>query len=371
MKNGVRPDFSHLPIIDNHCHLFNLEFTPHRIWRVLNMSLNELPEDQLRRTMVFRAMIRELKRLLDLEGAADGEVLAQRESRMKADYKDWVHDLFNDGALNTLLIDLGYKPAAVSLDDFEQLVPARVKYIFRIESVLDELWPLIRSGTIRFEEAEDRFLRALDETFDDSSMVGIKSIIGYRTGLKVEPLERAALIAGRPDEKACRDYFLQLTLEKAAQQGWPVQIHAAFGESNINLLDNNPALLKALLEDARFKDTRIVLVHGGYPFCFEAGYLASVYPNVYVDISEMIPFAPLGSKRGLREIFDFCPFNKLLYGSDGFVLPEIHWLGAKMAKRSLSGLMAEFISEGLFDPDLAMQTARMIFFENAEKLYGL
>ncbi len=371
MKSETAPDFSHLPIIDNHCHLFNLEYAPHRLQRILNMSLNELPDDQLRQTMVFRAMIRELGQLLEQGGAGDEAVLAERESRMQADYKGWVHDLFNDGALNTLLIDLGYKPAAVSLDDFEQLIPGRVKYIFRIESVLDELWPQLHSGKIRFEEAEDGFLRKLNDAFDDSSMVGIKSIIGYRTGLKVQPLDRAAMTKSKPDEKGFRDYFLQLALEKATHQGWPVQIHAAFGESNINLLDNNPALLKALLEDMRFKETRIVLVHGGYPFCFEAGYLASVYPNVYVDISEMIPFATLGSLRGLRDIFDFCPFNKLLYGSDGFVLPEIHWLGAKMAKRSLSSLFAEFIEEGLFDRDLAMRTARMIFFDNAEKLYGL
>ncbi len=137
------------------------------------------------------------------------------------------------------------------------------------------------------------------------------------------------------------------------------------------MLNNNPFLLKDLLDHPRYKQSRLVLVHGGYPYCFEAGYLASVYPNLYVDISEMIPFVPMGAYQGLRQIFDMCPFNKVLYGSDGFIIPEIHWLGAKMAKAALSSLFSHYIEAGLFDHDLALRVANMVFSETARKLYGL
>ena len=119
------------------------------------------------------------------------------------------------------------------------------------------------------------------------------------------------------------------SIEEATKKGVPIQIHAAFGESNINVLNNNPFLLKEFLDHPRYKQSRLILIHGGYPYCFEAGYLASVYPNLYVDISEMIPFVPMGAYQGLSQIFDMCPFNKVLYGSDGFIIPDIHWLAAK------------------------------------------
>jgi len=137
------------------------------------------------------------------------------------------------------------------------------------------------------------------------------------------------------------------------------------------VLNNNPFLLKDLLDHPKYGQSRFILVHGGYPYCFEAGYLASVYPNLYVDISEMIPFVPMGAYQGLRQIFDMCPFNKVLYGSDGFIIPEIHWLGAKMAKAALSSLFSQYIEAGLFDHDLALQVGRMVFSETARKLYGL
>jgi predicted TIM-barrel fold metal-dependent hydrolase len=85
----------------------------------------------------------------------------------------------------------------------------------------------------------------------------------------------------------------------------------------------------------------------------------------------MLPFVPIGASQGLSQIFDMCPFNKVLYGSDGFVLPEIHWLGAKMAKEALASLFSRYIEAGLFDYDLAFHVAGMVFSETARKLYGL
>ena len=211
----------------------------------------------------------------------------------------------------------------------------------------------------------------MSAAFDIPNMVAIKSIIGYRTGLGVEIVNRRHSFSRHLSEKAFREYFLLKSIERATEKDIPIQIHAAFGESNINILNNNPALLKEVLEHPVYKPARIVLVHGGYPYTFEAGYLASVYPNVYVDISEMIPFVPTGARQGLRNIFDMCPFNKVLYGSDGFVIPEIHWLAARMAREILATLFLEYINAGLFDQELAFQVARMFFFENAKNLYNL
>lgn len=364
-------DFSELPVLDNHCHLFNTDYEPHEIHSLLSMSLNEMPEKDLRQTMVYRTYLRELRSLLQHPGAGEEELLAERTRRIQADTPGWISTLFQDCALETLLIDLGYKPAHQNLETFEKRVPATIHYLFRIESVLDELWDRFQNRELDLAEVESRFESALDENLAQSNIVGFKTIIGYRTGLQVQPVERSRLLDQTPREKPFRDYFFLRMLDKTKGSGLPIQIHAAFGESNIDIRMNSPALLKWVLDQEAYRSVPIILVHGGYPRCFEAGYLASVYPNVHVDISEMIPFAPLGHVQGLRDILDMCPFSKILYGSDGFIVPDIHWLGARLAKQTLAALFSELIEAGLFKRSEAMSIGRMILADNARNLYAL
>ncbi len=364
-------DFSQLPVVDGHCHLFNAQYSSHDLAHLLSMSLNDMPGEQVKQTLVYRCMLRELRIFLGQKGASDQDVLADREARMLADYSRWVKHLCADAGICSLLVDLGYKPAAVDLDEFERLVPARVYYMFRIESVLDDLWKDLAGGRMDFRQVEEGYLSALSEALAAANLVAVKSIIGYRIGLAVKPVGRVQMIAAAPDEKSFRDYFLLQTMAKLKTRELPLQLHAAFGESNIDIRRNHPGMLKNLLDHPDYRQVRIVLVHGGYPHCFEAGYLASVYPNLYVDISEMFPFVPRGALRGLRDIFDMCPFGKVLYGSDGFIVPEIHWLGAKMVKDALARLFTEYLDAGLIDADLAYRMARMVFAENAQTLYAL
>ena len=150
-----------------------------------------------------------------------------------------------------------------------------------------------------------------------------------------------------------------------------MQIHASFGESNLNLLHNNPLLLKEIFEHPKYNQVKIILVHGGYPYSFEAGYLAAMYPNVFLDLSEMIPFVPLGLRKGLRDMLDMAPLTKIMFGSDGFVIPEIHWLAAKVAKNELALLFTELVKNRLFDVDYGYQVAENIFYKNAQNLYQL
>ena len=53
-----------------------------------------------------------------------------------------------------------------------------------------------------------------------------------------------------------------------------------FGDKDLQLELANPLHLRAILEDPLFAESRIVLLHGSYPFMREASYLASVYAQV-------------------------------------------------------------------------------------------
>ena len=73
----------------------------------------------------------------------------------------------------------------------------------------------------------------------------------------------------------------------------PVQFHTGFGDDDADLRTANPLLLRPLLQDTTLRNVPFVLLHT-YPYCREAGYLASIYPNVFIDLSLTIPFTAHG-----------------------------------------------------------------------------
>lgn len=55
----------------------------------------------------------------------------------------------------------------------------------------------------------------------------------------------------------------------------------SFGDKDLDLRLSNPLHLRSVLEDKRYANCRIVLLHASYPFSKEASYLASVYNQVH------------------------------------------------------------------------------------------
>ncbi|MEW6081223.1 MAG: amidohydrolase family protein [Bacillota bacterium] len=360
-------DLRGFPAVDAHCHLFQVEPRDVDVAKTLSLSLEDMPRDQLENTLVYKAYLKEMARFLGTSGSP-AEIMGARATRANGDYQRFVQDLFLDGGIEHLVVDLGYKPASVSLEAFEALVPAGISYVFRIEGVLDEGWNE-RKG---FEETERALLDALEEA-RHQGVVAVKTIIGYRTGVGVRRTTRGeakeAYDAGQP--KPYRDYFFCLTLGKCLEYGLPLQVHASFGESNIDLLQNNPLLLKEVLDDPEFKKATIVMVHGGYPYSFEAGYLLAMYPNLYLDVSEMIPFVPLGAGRGIASLMDMAPLGKVMYGSDGFIIPDLHWYAAVTARRCLGRVLGEIVERGLLEEDEALAVARDVMAGTARRVFGL
>lgn len=363
----MQTDISQLPVVDTHCHFFNVEYVEHDLASIFNLSLNDIPQEDLVHTLAYRNAIKELGSFLGTKNSEE-EALAERLRRMQKDYRRYVLDIIKDANIETLLIDVGFKPAHVDIEVFEKMMPVNVRYIYRIETVIDELWEQKHS----FAHAEEIFHQALEEAFANPKFIAIKQLIGYRTGLDVKEVKRNYLTKGSPSEKEFRDYFFLRAAEKSIEKGYPIQIHTGFGESNIDMSTNNPLLLKGFLENSKYKEATVILLHGSYPYSFEAGFLGSVYPNVYLDLSAMNLFCPpYVFLDGIKKIFNMCPFSKVMYGSDGEIIPDTHWLGAKVAKGQLSRLFNEYVEDGLFDDNYVQVAARMILFETAHKVYNL
>ena len=99
--------------------------------------------------------------------------------------------------------------------------------------------------------------------------------------------------------------------------------------------------------------------------------LANVLPRVYCDVSEGIPFAGGGARRIFAETLEMAPISKLVYGSDGFALPEINYVSAMLGKRALAQALDDLVTGDLLSPAEASEAACLILADTARRLYRL
>jgi len=99
--------------------------------------------------------------------------------------------------------------------------------------------------------------------------------------------------------------------------------------------------------------------------------VTATYPNVHLDLSLAIPFTQHGAQRVLSTAMELVPTTKLLYGSDGFLTPELYVLAARRFRGALGDTLAALRADGLLTEGYAETAARQILRENAVDLYGL
>ncbi|MHA1377878.1 MAG: amidohydrolase family protein [Candidatus Helarchaeota archaeon] len=109
--------------------------------------------------------------------------------------------------------------------------------------------------------------------------------------------------------------------EIANKEKIPVLFHTGYPPPGtpgrrIKMSDANPVFIDSVV--ASFPTLKIVLAHMGYPWIDTAISLACVFPNIYLDISNMIYMLPERLKDALLYAMDIIGMDKILYGSDGF-----------------------------------------------------
>ncbi|ETV74883.1 hypothetical protein, variant 4 [Aphanomyces astaci] len=376
--------FAFLPVVDQHVH--NVIENPGQI--PLHHILAETSDptvlaDHVPHTLCYLRTLHDLASLFTC-GADEVETVRQSIPVEQLAMLSYVN-------VHALLIDDGYQPRGLvnyPLEWHTQYVPV-VKRIYRIEvevskfidDVSNPAYDTIDGVRAAFEAA----VRA-----DHGSIVGLKSVACYRTGLSIQPTYDIAAVAAvyatiRADikaqvdpppfrlmQKTLIDYLIIVALELALELDIPLQFHTGFGDTDMQLEWGNPTLLKPLLDMPQFQRAKIVLLHSSYPYSREAGYLASVYPHVYVDMGLAVPRLSLeGMKSTVGQLLELCPISKLLFSSDGTITPETTFIGVKWAKFVLAELLQECITANELTVDQALASAKKIFFENAVALYHL
>jgi len=217
-----------------------------------------------------------------------------------------------------------------------------------------------------------------------SGFSGVKSIAGYRTGLDIQVWTRdeteRAFAAARTEVaergevrlgyKPLLDTLLRDALALAACQNLPAQFHVGYGDPDVDLRLANPLHLRSLIADPSFAGMSFVLLHACWPFFREGAFLATVYPNVFLDLSYAIPFFGFSEYlASTRAALAVSPWTKILFSSDAACVPELHWLGALDGRRAVSQALDGLLSDGDLTEDEAMRAAYCILHDNAAELY--
>ena len=281
--------------------------------------------------------------LLAIELGCEPREEAILDRRRESGPLQYASELLRGAGAQALLLDEGYPPASEALSTAEMgtLADCPAHPVLRLETL-----PTNEDGGL----PEHSLARVA--TARAAGYLALKSIVAYRGGLDLKalaPATRARLLAA-------------LEANRESGDPLPVQIHTGFGDPDLLLARADPSHLKPLFE--RFPETTFVLLHC-YPFVREAGWLASVYPNVFFDLSLTIPHVSRPAA-ALSEAVELAPLSKLLYGSDAVRTPELYLLAARWWRDALAEVLGALLSERA-----AERGAQLILRENALALYRL
>ena len=374
-------DLSNVPLADNHCHGIYQTQAPANItaWRRLFTESFDpvMQSTHVATTLFYRRLIREMAAFFECEPTEEA-VLAARQQH---DDQSLVSKFLQAANFDILFIDKGYPPPELLLSDtmVSDLANCRVAPILRVELLMQRL--IAENGTL---SAVVEALRAALNDVRGQGYVALKSIVAYRTGLDIrtwdiDDIEEAFTVARsevqergsvRLAHKPLLDTLLHVTFAEAARQQLPVQFHTGYGDTEADMLLANPLNLRAVLERREYRAMPVVLLHESYPYTQQGAYLATVYENVYFDLSYGIPY--LGYHEMLeftRAAFSVAPFSKLLYSSDAVGVPEIHWVSALDGRRILGQVLGECVAHRDLSSAEAEEAGVAVLHDNAVRLY--
>ena len=293
--------------------------------------------------------------------------------------KQVTSSLVKASGISNSLIDTGVvagdnsRARLFTLAEFADLSGQRTEEIVRLESLLDGL-------AAKGVDADD-----LEAAFDDvlrsavATAVGLKSIIAYRFGFDFDPAEpesreirsaAAGWLSAPGPYRVTDPVLLRMLLWKGVRTGLPVQLHAGYGDADLDLSRCNPLLLTPWLRILPAEASNVVLLHC-YPFHREAGYLAQVFSRVYFDVGLAINYTGAMSDRIVAESLELAPFGKVLFSTDAWGLPELHLIGAALWRRAMTRILSDLVENNDWSLLDAIRVAQLVGRDNANRLYDL
>ena len=278
--------------------------------------------------------------------------------------------------IDTFIIDTGFRSTAIlSPQETAKLAAATESYeIVRLESTAEAIASRTTADTFA-DDFRDELTRR------QASAIGFKSIMAYRHGLDFDASppdsdsvrKAAAEWLDRTDPANPRldhPVLLRHVLWTAVTYAKPIQFHVGYGDSDIDLHRCDPTQMTDFIRRTVDTGAQIMLLHC-YPFIREAGFLAQVYPHVWLDTGAAVNYTGPSSTTLIRHALELAPFAKVLFSSDAFGLPELYYCGALLWRRGLAEVLDDWIGRDQISQTDALRYVEMMGRTNAQRAYRL
>lgn len=362
-----------IPLWDHHCHAI-LRETERTNWEAWARALTEAPIDypltDIKNTVVFQSSLAVASDVL----GTSPHVEELEKAFWATDYQQYCRTLFTQSGYGRLYIDTGFTPTSSwSVTEMGEILGIPTFPILRLETTAEHLLTTTHNFDAWVEAFESEISQARENGY-----LGAKSIIAYRSGLHVRPASvDSARIAYESLRKSGQvrltdpdllNFMLYFATPILIGQHLPLQFHTGYGDPDTDLLMGNPLHLRGYLEKFSPQGHVVALLHT-YPYQREAGYLASVYPGVYVDVSLAIPLATFGATGILHELLELAPVSRVLFASDSHSRPESYFLAAKFFRQGVNQFLTEVVRRHHVLPEQAETWAQLVSFQNAQRIY--
>ena len=364
----LRRAIAEIAAIDQHAHLLDHADAAPALHDVLSESRDPDQRELVRQQPVYLLALRELGAVLGV-APSESALTAARQA------DGYIDRLLGACRFDEMFVDDGFRSAGtMSLDEHAAIVPCTVRRVVRIESEVEA----VCAGWPPFQECRSAFQQAISAA-RAAGAVGLKTIAAYRCGLDLPAPSLAAAVdayeawrrsgSTRLTDGALVSFFVADALE-AAGPGVPLQVHTGLGDADQSLLGADPALLQPQLDHGFLAGVPVVLLHC-YPFVRHAGYLASIFRDVHVDLSLALTLVPQRGPALVGEALELTPASKLLFATDASRLAEMYVLGARWWRESLARALGDLVDDDVLDEPLALDWAEQILAGNARRLYGV
>lgn len=378
MSSEIIEFVDQLPLLDHHVHgVFKSDPTVEQFANMITESDRQPKSLELAmNSQVGFATRKWCSPLIDLPAHADPQAYFDR--RMQLGAEEVNRRMLKASGISYSLIETGYRgdeihgPAAMA-----QLSESRVDEIIRLETTAEKM---LDAGATTAES----FIADFAETLRVATVgaVGLKSIVAYRYGLHFEPSAPtkqevqtaiAAVLkdvaAGRP-ARISDPVLLRHLIYAGLETKLPIQFHIGFGDPDLFLHLCDPLLMTNFIKQTEARGIPVMLLHT-YPFHRNAGYLAQMFDNVYMDVGLAINYTGARSQAVIAESLELAPFHKILFSSDAWGLPELTYLGAKLFRNGFGKILDEWVSQDLWSLKDAKRVAKAIGYDNSIAAYKL
>lgn len=373
-------DLGKMILIDHHAHSLLREFSQLDVL-AFRQCFSEsrsaaMFQAHVQHSVHYQHMLHLLGEFLDVRG--EERVIQMRSQIAPRDYAEM---LFDDASIGSFIIDDGFNhERTIDIKRFTDLAERPVFRCLRLEGLIEDL--LITAPS--WGDLKQSFSSAIAEA-SAPGVVALKTIAAYRGGLDVELFSEDV---AKRDFQSAKDtlqssdghsritkrplyhFLLAEAFELAAARQLPVQIHCGLGDQDADLRECNPLHFRTVLESRRFAKTKFLFLHC-FPFVREAALLASLYANVYLDLSLSCTLVSPLMRSMFYDALSTAPASKLLAATDGHSVPETYWYASHSLRNGLAAALDQLISKGFLQQEAALQMAGFIFHDNARRIYAL